>query len=99
MSYLQMDGTAAEWYYALEQEYGLVPWNCFVEFANLCFNPSLRSNPLGELKELRWTGSIDDYQWEFLALLCRCDGLSAAHAMNFFTAGLGEPMTTDVEMQ
>jgi hypothetical protein len=41
MSYLQLDGTAAEWYYALEQEYGLVSWNCFVEFANLCFNPSL----------------------------------------------------------
>jgi hypothetical protein len=34
-----------------------------------------------------------------LALLCRCDGLSAAHAMNLFTAGLGEPMTLDVEMQ
>jgi hypothetical protein len=32
-------------------------------------------------------------------LLCRCDGLSLDHQMNLFTAGLGEPMTSDVEMQ
>jgi hypothetical protein len=32
-------------------------------------------------------------------LLCRCDGLSPDHQMNLFTVGLGEPMTSDVEMQ
>jgi hypothetical protein len=42
---------------------------------------------------------VDDYQWQFLALLCHCDGLSAIHAMNLFTAGLDEPMMSDVEMQ
>jgi hypothetical protein len=99
MASLHMDGAAAEWYYALEREYGMVPWNCFTEFVNLCFRPPLRSNPLGELKELRRTGSVDEYQRQFLALLCRCDGLSSVHAMNLFTAGLGEPMTSDVEMQ
>jgi hypothetical protein len=57
------------------------------------------SNPLGELKELWRTRSVDEYQQQFLALLCHCDGLSAAHAMNLFTTGLGEPMTSDVEMQ
>jgi hypothetical protein len=99
MSSLHMDGAAAEWYYALEREYGMVTWHRFTEFINLHFGPPLRSNPLGELKELRRTGSVDEYQWQFLALLCRCDGLSSVHAMNLFTAGLGEPMTSDVEMQ
>jgi hypothetical protein len=32
-------------------------------------------------------------------LLCRCDGLLPDHQMNLFTTGLGEPMTSDVEMQ
>jgi hypothetical protein len=94
-----MDGAAVEWYYALEREYGMVPWNRFTEFVNLRFGPPLRSNPLGELKELRRTGSVDEYQRPFLALLCRCDGLSSTHAMNLFTTDLGEPMTSDVEMQ
>jgi hypothetical protein len=99
MASLHMDGAVAEWYYSLEREYGLMSWTRFAEFVNLRFGPSIRSNPLGELKELRRTGSVDEYQRQSLALLCRCDGLSAAHAMNLFTAGLGEPMTLDVEMQ
>jgi hypothetical protein len=44
-------------------------------------------------------GIVEEYQPQFLALLCRCDGLSAGHAMSLFMAGLGEPMTSDVEMQ
>jgi hypothetical protein len=35
----------------------------------------------------------------FLALLCRCDGLTPEHKMNLFTGGMGEPMCSDVEMQ
>jgi hypothetical protein len=99
MASLHMDGVTVEWYYALEREYGMVPWNRFTEFMNLHFGPPLRSNPLGELKELRRIGSVDEYQCQLLALLCRCDGLSSAHAMNLFTVSLGEPMTPDVEMQ
>jgi hypothetical protein len=53
MASLHMDGAAAEWYYDLEREYGMVPWNHFTEFVNLRFGSPLLSNPLGELKELR----------------------------------------------
>jgi hypothetical protein len=35
MASLHMDGATAEWYYALEREYGMVPWNRFTEFVNL----------------------------------------------------------------
>jgi hypothetical protein len=96
---LHMDGAAAEWYYVLEREYGLVPWERFTEFVNLRFGPPLRSNHLGKLKELHRTGSVEDYQQQFLVLLCHCDGLSAVHGMNLFTAGHSELMTSDVEMQ
>jgi hypothetical protein len=85
--------------YALERDYGILPWAQFVEFVNLRFGPPIQSNPLDELKELHRTGTVEDYQRQFLQLLCRCDGLSPTHQMNLFTPGLGEPMTSDVEMQ
>jgi hypothetical protein len=31
----KQDGAAAEWYYVLEREYGLLPWVRFIEFINL----------------------------------------------------------------
>jgi hypothetical protein len=96
---LHLDNVAVEWYYSFEKEYGLLPWSRFAEFINLRFGPPIRSNPLGELKELHRTGTVEDYQWQFLSLLCRCEGLTPEHQMNLFTAGLGEPMRLDVEMQ
>jgi hypothetical protein len=73
MASLHMDGAAVEWYYALEHEYGIVSLTRFVEFVNLCFRPPLRSNPLGELKDLRRTGIVEDYlRWP---LCWSCDEL------------------------
>lgn len=81
------------------EEYELLQWLCFAEFIDLCFGPPIRSNPLGELKELHCTGTVDDYQCQFLSLLCHCDGLAPEHEMNLFTTDLGEPMQLDIEMQ
>jgi hypothetical protein len=52
---LHMDEVAAEWYYALERHYGILPWAQFAKFVNLRFGPPIRSNPLNELKELHRT--------------------------------------------
>lgn len=62
MASLHLDGVAADWYYALDKEYGLLPWARFVEFINLRFGPPIRSNTLGELKEPRRTGTVEEYQ-------------------------------------
>jgi hypothetical protein len=43
---LHLDGAAAEWYYSLEREYGMLLWTLFVEFVNLRFGPPIRFNPL-----------------------------------------------------
>jgi hypothetical protein len=58
---LHLVDVTAEWYYSLEKEYGLLPWSRFAELINLCFGPPIRSNPLGELKELHRTGTMEDY--------------------------------------
>jgi hypothetical protein len=59
----------------------------------------MRSNPLGELCHLCYTGSVDDYQAEFLTLLARCGGVMEPQQIAIFTAGLRDPLRIDVELQ
>jgi hypothetical protein len=94
-----MDDVAVEWYYALEWDYDMVSWKRFAELVNLRFGPPIRFNPLGELKGLHRTGTNEEYQRQFLPLLCRCDGLTPEHKMNLFMVGLVEPMCSNIEMQ
>jgi hypothetical protein len=54
-------------------------WEEFVRLVNQRFESSLRSNPLGELIQLRREGTVTDYQSKFLSLLARCDGLAEKH--------------------
>uniref|UniRef100_A0A0A9HQ49 Retrotransposon gag domain-containing protein n=1 Tax=Arundo donax TaxID=35708 RepID=A0A0A9HQ49_ARUDO len=96
---LHLDGTAAQWYFQMERDFSIVLWPRFVEYVNLRFGPPIRSNALGELKELHRTRSVEDYQRQFLALLCRCDHLRPQHQIDLFTSGLGQPLGSDIEMQ
>lgn len=99
MASLHLDGVAAEWYYTIERDYGDITWGRFSELINLRFGPPLRMNGLADLKDLYRTGTVDDYTRQFSLLLCRCDNLSQRQQTNLFTAGLGEPLRTDVELQ
>jgi hypothetical protein len=96
---LHLKGVAADWYYALERDHAIPSWARFAEFMNMRFGPPLRTNSLAELKDLRHTGSVEEYQRQFSVLLCRCDDLSPSQQVNMFTVGLGEPLRTDVELQ
>ena len=73
---LHLDGVASEWYFQLERDFGMISWTRFAEYLNLRFGPPIPSNSLGELKELKRTSSVEEYQRCFLALLCRCDDLT-----------------------
>jgi hypothetical protein len=57
------------------------------------------SNPLGELCHLRQQGSVADYTEAFLTHLSRYDTITEPHQVAIFTAGLGEPLQTDIELQ
>jgi hypothetical protein len=95
---LHLDSVAAEWYYVLERDHGILSWARFAEFMNMRFGPPLHSNGLDELKELHCTGTVQEYQCQFSVLLCRCDDLSPSQQV-MFTAGLGEQLRTNVELQ
>jgi hypothetical protein len=96
---LHLDGVAAEWFYALERDTGgVLTWSRFVEFTHMRFGPPLRTNGMADLKDLRRTGTVEDYQRQFLSILCRCEDMTQLQQAQMFTAGLGEPLRTDVEL-
>jgi hypothetical protein len=99
MAMMHLEGIAAEWYYALEQDYGILTWPRFANFVNMWFGPSLRTKGLTELKDLRRTSTVDDYIHQFSLALCHCADLSMQHQVNLFTVGLGKPLRTNVELQ
>jgi hypothetical protein len=97
---LHLEGVAAEWFYALERDLGgVLTWTRFIEFIQMRFGPPLRFNGMADLKELKRTGTVEEYSRQFLTLLCRCDDMSHRQQSNMYTAGLGEPLRTDVELQ
>jgi hypothetical protein len=94
-----MQGVAQQWYYRLERNQGTPTWARFTELTHQRFGPPSRSNPLGELCHLRRQGSVADYMEAFLTHLSRCDTITEPHQVAIFTAGLGEPLQTDIELQ
>lgn len=99
MASLHLDGTAAEWYYQMEHDFGMVPWPRFVDFVNLCFGPPIHTNSLAEIKALFRTGMVEEYSQCYLVLLSCCDHLSTQTKIDLYTGGLGQPLASDVEMQ
>lgn len=71
-----MTGTTQQWYYQLERDEGIHTCPRFADFVNMRFGPPIRNNPLGELAQLRCTDTMEDYQKQFLSLLCRTEPLT-----------------------
>jgi hypothetical protein len=78
---------------------GNMTWKDFIKRISASFGPAVRSNPLGDLSRLQFSGSIENYQDQFLILLAHCEGLREEHQIHLFTAGLPEPLKIDVELQ
>jgi hypothetical protein len=95
-SYNLEDG-AQLWYYQVQQDEGTPSWRHFKELLHLCYGPLLRSNPLGELAACHRTGTVEEYQDRFQALLPRAGRLEEQH-VQLFTAGLLPPLSHDVEI-
>jgi hypothetical protein len=94
-----LDGDAFHWYAHLERSRGVPSWEEFVELCNVRFGPPIRSNPLGELRLLRQTGTVVEYQSRFLALLNHADLLSDRRERQMFTSGLHDDIRINVELQ
>jgi hypothetical protein len=92
-------GEASQWFSLLERNQGKSSREEFARLVNQRFRPPLWSNPLGELIQLRHDGTVAKYQRKFLSLLARYDMFAEKHLINVFTAGLCNPLKTDVELE
>jgi hypothetical protein len=94
-----MTGDATQWFALLEKKQGTPTWDEFERLVNQRFGPPICGNALGELIQLRRETTVTDYQTRFLALVNCCKGLTEPHQIDIFTAGLRDPLKTDVELE
>ena len=78
---------------------GTLPRPRFKELLNLRFGPPLRAAPLFELASCRRTGTVEEYQDRFQALLPRAGHLDEAQRVQLFTGGLLPPLSLQVQKQ
>ena len=96
-SYNLEDG-AQLWYIQVQTDEGTPSWRRFKELINLRYGPPLRSAPLFELADCRRTGTVEEYQDRFQALLPRAGSLDEAQRVQLFTGGLLPPLSLDVRV-
>lgn len=91
-------GRASLWYRRLKRAHGTPPWGEFSMLLNRRFGPKIRNTELAVIKNLRQTSSVDDYEEQFLMLVCRCEGLTEAHQVELFVGGLHKSIRTDIKL-
>ena len=58
-------GAAQTWYYALEQDEGMPPWERFKELCRLRFSPPIRGSRLAELGRLPFVSTVQEFADRF----------------------------------
>jgi hypothetical protein len=92
-------GEAQTWYYALEQDEGMPPWERFRDLCRLHFGPPLQGSRLAELGRLPFTSTMQEYAGRFQAVACHTGGLSTRQRAELFVGGLPDHIRVDVEMR
>jgi hypothetical protein len=81
-------GVVQTWYYALEQDEGMPPWERFRELCSLSFRPPVLGTRLAELARLPFGSSVQDYSERYNAVLCHAHNLSAHQKVELYVGGL-----------
>ncbi|PPD68682.1 hypothetical protein GOBAR_DD34439 [Gossypium barbadense] len=69
----------------MEKEEANLDWGRLKECCHVRFGPPMSNNSLGELANLRQTGTIEEYQCQFQLLLARITDLKPRQQVNLFT--------------
>lgn len=86
------------WYYALEQDEGMPPWDHFKHLCHERFGPPVRSSRLAESGRLSFTSTVQDYSDRFNTVLCHARNLDAVQKAELFVGGLPGHIRVDVEL-
>ena len=94
-----LKGAAQTWYYALEQDEGMPPWDRFRSLCNLQFGPAVRNTCISELARLPFLSTVQEYSQRFNAVLCHSRNISGPQKAELFVGGLPEHIKVDVELR
>ena len=92
-------GAAQTWYYALEQDEGMPPWERFRELCSLRFGPPVLGTRLAELARLPFGSSVQDYSERYNAILCHARNLSARQKAELYVGGLPDQLRKQVQLR
>ncbi|KAK8497643.1 hypothetical protein V6N12_042831 [Hibiscus sabdariffa] len=92
-------GKAQLWFDQVEEEETDLDWGRFKECCHVRFGPPMSNNPLGELANLKYSGTVEEYKSQFQSLLARISDLKPRQQVDLFTARLVEELRIDIEMQ
>jgi hypothetical protein len=96
---MHLTGSAQLWYAHLELTSGTPSWRRFSQLVLQRFGLPMTDSPVGELMLLRRTGSVEEYTDQFLAYACRDADLTEQQLVHIYTAGLVNPLKTDVALR
>jgi hypothetical protein len=97
MASYNLQDSAQLWYVHIQETEGTPTWEHFKELLNLRYRPPLRLVPPFELSSCRRTGTVEDYQDRFQALLPRAGRLDEDQRVQLFTGGLLPPLSLQVQ--
>jgi hypothetical protein len=89
---------AQTWYYALEQDEGMPPWERFRDLCSLRFGLQVMGTHLVELARLPFVSTVQDYSERCNAVLCHARDLSARQKAEFYMGGLPDHIRKQVQM-
>ncbi|CAL4900547.1 unnamed protein product [Urochloa decumbens] len=95
---LHLTGAAQLWYYRLELTSGAPSWRRFAKLVQQRFGPPMTDGAVGKMMLLRRSGSVEEYTDKFLSLACRDADLTEPQLVQMYTAGLVNPLKTDVAL-
>lgn len=87
------------WYYRLELTSGTPSWRRFSQLVHKHFGPPITDSPVGEIMLLHRHGTVEDYTDKFPTLACRDADLTESQLVQMYTAGLVNPLKTDVALR
>ena len=99
MASYHLTGAAQMWYYALEQDEGMLPWDRFKDLCRLRFEPPIRGTRLAELGRLPFHSSVEEFAGRFQAVLAHARNISTRQKAELFVGGLPDHIRVDVEMR
>lgn len=98
---LSLEGEAESWYSGFVHEGQDLSWDSFIEEIIARFSPETHVNPIGELKKLQQTGTVDEYRKQFEELkdwaLARNPTLNEEFFMDCFLGGLREEIQLGIQ--